>query len=89
MELKVLEQKKQRFVFELAGADHTLCNAIKTELLLDGDVKLATYAIKHPLIPMPKFIIETKGKDAMKALLDASSRLQKEYKGFAAVFEKL
>ncbi len=88
MELNVIEKKKGRLVFELPGTDHTFCNALKAELWNDKDVTAATYAVKHPLLPVPKFIIETKG-DAVKALQGAVSRLQKKYKGFAAAFSSL
>lgn len=89
MELNVLEKKKNRLIFELAGADHTLCNALKTELWNDADVKVATYTVKHPLLAVPKFILETKSKEATQALLDASARLKKEFKSCSALFAKL
>lgn len=88
MEISFLEEKKGRIVFELEGADHTFCNALKTELWNDKDVTVATYAIKHPLLPKPKFIVESKG-DAKKALKEASARLQKQMKAFATAFKKL
>ncbi len=89
MELNVLEKKKYRLIFELPGADHTLCNALKTELWNDGDVKVATYTINHPLVAVPKFILETKGKDAAEALVEAIGRLQKQFKSFATVLAKV
>ena len=89
MELTVLEQKKNRFVFELGGADHTLCNALKNELWNDDDVKVATYAVKHPLLAVPKFIVETKSGEAKKAVMDAIARLKKLYKGFATALNKV
>jgi len=89
MELNLLEKKKKnRLVFELPGMDHTLCNALKTELWNDDDVKVATYMIKHPLRAIPKFIVETKSGEATKAVLDAIGRLRKLTKSFAAAFEK-
>jgi len=89
MELNVLEKKKYRLVFELKGADHTICNALKNELWNDDDVKVATYAVHHPLIAVPKFIIETKNKDAADAVTEAIGRLQKQFKSFATVFGKI
>ena len=32
MEIKILDDKKNKLVIEVKGADHTLCNALKTEL---------------------------------------------------------
>jgi DNA-directed RNA polymerase subunit L len=89
MELTILEKKKNRIVFELPGSDHTFCNALKTELWNDEDVKVSTYAIKHPLLAVPKFIVETKSKEATQVLLDANGRLQKQVKAFAKAFEKM
>ncbi|RME31173.1 hypothetical protein D6789_03505 [Candidatus Woesearchaeota archaeon] len=88
MELNVIEKKKGRLVFELPGEDHTFCNALKTELWNDKDVKAATYSVKHPLLPVPKFIIEAK-TDALKALKGAIERLQKQYRTMGTAFKKL
>jgi DNA-directed RNA polymerase subunit L len=87
MELTVLESKKNRIVFELRGADHTFCNALKQELWNDEGVKVAAYNINHPLVGVPKFIVES--ADAKESLLAASSRLQKRNKEFLAAFQKL
>lgn len=86
MELTVVESTKSRMVFELPGADHTFCNALKEELWEDKDVSVATYIVKHPLIPVPKFILEA--KDPKKALAAACTRLEKNYKAFATVLAK-
>ena len=32
MEMKVIEEKKGKLVFELSGASHTICNILKKEL---------------------------------------------------------
>lgn len=88
MELNVLEQKKNRIVFELPGADHTFCNALKQELWNDKDVTVSAYNIRHPLIGIPKFIVESKG-DVKSALSDASSRLQKQNSSFLKAFKNL
>jgi DNA-directed RNA polymerase subunit L len=88
MELTILESKKHRMVFELKGTDHTFCNALKQELWNDESVKVAAYNINHPLVGVPKFIIESSG-DVKEALIAASSRLQKRNKEFLAAFQKL
>jgi DNA-directed RNA polymerase subunit L len=75
-------------VFELRGTDHTFCNALKQELWNDETVKVAAYNIAHPLVGVPKFIVESSG-DVKEALLGASSRLQKRNKEFVAAFQKL
>lgn len=88
MELNVLEENKHRIVFELRGADHTFCNALKQELWNDEKVKVAAYNINHPLVGVPKFIVES-SSDAKESLAAASERLQKRNKDFLAAFKKL
>jgi DNA-directed RNA polymerase subunit L len=89
MELKVLEQSRKRMIFELVGTDHTFCNALKEELNKDDNVKNATYTIPHPLIRIPKFIVETKGeKEPADVLKSAAKRITKINDDFIAQFKK-
>lgn len=89
MDIKIIENTKNRLVFEIPGANHTLCNSLKTELLTDKDVEIATYAIRHPLIGIPKMIIETKGATTPKKVLDkAVSSLKDKNKEFMDLFKK-
>jgi len=88
MELRVLESAKHRMVFELLGVDHTFCNALKQELWNDETVKVAAYNVNHPLVGVPKFIVECTG-DVKEALATASTRLQKRNKEFLNAFQKL
>jgi DNA-directed RNA polymerase subunit L len=79
MEFNVLEDKKKRLVFELKNTDHTLCNALREELWNDKSVTVSAYNISHPLIGIPKLIVETNGdKEPKKALKDAITRLKKK-----------
>ena len=77
MELKILEEKKNRLVFELKGEGHTLCGMLNKELLNDEHVKAAGYHIEHPLIGIPKFVIETDGSEPKKIVIAALKRLDK------------
>ncbi|MBN2051995.1 DNA-directed RNA polymerase subunit L [Candidatus Woesearchaeota archaeon] len=89
MEIKVLEHNKRRLVFELIGADHTLCNSLKKELWTDSSVRAAAYAIAHPLIGIPKFIVETNGqKDADEVVKAAVKRLKKHNRDFLDAFKE-
>jgi DNA-directed RNA polymerase subunit L len=88
MEVKVLEESKTKMVFELAGSDHTLCNAIKKELHADDKVKAASYTIRHPSIGIPQMVVETSGKSPRDALMDAARRLQKACEKFKQAAEK-
>ncbi len=78
MELNILEEKKNKLVFEVKGAGHTLSNAIRKELWNDEHVKVAAYTIEHPLIGVPRFVLETDGADTKKTLVSAAKRLQKQ-----------
>ena len=78
MEIKVLDDKKNKLIVEVKGVDHTLCNALKLELGNDKHVKIATYSIRHPQISVPQIIVETDGDETPKnALIGAVDRLHK------------
>ena len=87
MEIKILDDKKNKLMFEVKGADHTLCNALKTELWNDKHVKIATYSIRHPQISVPQMIVETDGEVSPKnALINAVQRLHKTNEKFRKDF---
>lgn len=89
MEIKVLEGKKNRLVIEIKGEGHTFCNALKKELWNDSHVKIAAYKIEHPLVGIPKLIVETDGKEMpKKALTEAAKRLGKLADKFKTTFLK-
>ena len=88
MEIKILENDKNKLLFELKGTDHTFCNTLKKELLGVTGVELATYAIEHPQIGIPKILIETKGATTpKKALEKAIDNLKKHNKEFLKAFK--
>jgi DNA-directed RNA polymerase subunit L len=89
MELKVVENKKNRLVIELSGTDHTFCNALKKELWNDKSVKVSAYNIEHPLIGIPRIILETEDKEPKKVLSDAIKRLDKKNEQFLDSFKKI
>ena len=78
MELNIIEEKKDKLVFEIRGEGHTLSNALRKELWNDSHVKAAAYAVEHPLIEIPRFILETDGADPKKTILSAVKRIQKD-----------
>lgn len=89
MEVKILENKAKRLVFQLVGSDHTFCNVLKKELNNISGVVVATYAIEHPQIGIPKILVETDGKiKPQDALLKAVKNLQKSNKEFSTAFSK-
>ena len=89
MEVKVLEETKNRFVFELIGEGEAFCNVLKDELWKDKHIKTAGYHIEHPLEGIPKIIVETDGKEKPRtAFLAAITRLKKTNEKFSKEFTK-
>ena len=89
MELKVLEEKKNKMILELKGADNTLCNAVKAELWNDSHVKAAGFNLSHPQTGIPKIVVETDGNELpKKALQEAVKRLKKELEKFKTEVKK-
>jgi DNA-directed RNA polymerase subunit L len=89
MEFNVLEESKSKLVFELKGETHTFCNALKHELLQLKGIVTATYKIDHPLVGVPKFLVETKAIEPRKALKDALKALKKKAEEFKKEAGKL
>jgi DNA-directed RNA polymerase subunit L len=77
MEIKVLEEKKNKLVVSIKGETHTLCNALVKELWNDKHVKAAGYKIDHPLVGIPNLMVETDGADPRKTINSAADRLVK------------
>ena len=88
MEFKVIEKNKKRLVFDLIGTDHTFSGALKKELWNDKSIKVSAYNIDHPLVGVPRFIVETDEKDPEKVLLDAVKRLEKKNESFLENIKK-
>lgn len=82
MEINIIEEKKNRLVFDVKGMTHTFSNILKEELWNNDKVKIASYAVKHPLIGIPKFIVETDGSEPRKVLSDAAQKLKKKFERF-------
>ncbi len=89
MELVVLEENKQKMVFELKGETHTFCNLLKKELQGNKEVNLVSYRIDHPLVGVPRFILETKGTEPRKVLKEALKSLTKKTEELTKEIAKL
>lgn len=90
MKLTILENAKNRLVFELDGVDDTFCNLLKDELRKDDAVTVAAYNISHPLVGKPKFFVETsKGNSPKDALDKAVSGLKSTNKALLKEFENM
>ena len=82
MEFNVIEESKAKLVFELKGETHTFCNLLKEELLTVKGVNITSYRVDHPLIGVPRFLIETKGVEPRKALKEALAGIKKKAEAF-------
>ena len=89
MEIKIIDDKKNKLIVEAKGIGHTLCNVIKSELWNDKHVKVATYSIRHPQISVPQIVVETDGEVSPRnALINAIQRLHKTNEKFKKEFLK-
>jgi DNA-directed RNA polymerase subunit L len=88
MEIKILEESKNKLVFEIVGEGHALCNALKAELWKNKKVKVAGYNIAHPLIGVPKLVIETDSGNPKEILIDAVKNVKKDTEAFLKSFSK-
>ena len=86
MELNIIENTKNRAVFEIKGEDHTFCAALVKALQEDSNVKTAAYRIAHPLIRVPEVIVETSGTSVKEALTKAIETVKKDYAKFLKEF---
>jgi len=86
MEIKILEDTKEKLKLEIKGEGHTLCNPLVKELWKDSNVEVAGYNIDHSLVSNPLLVIEA--KNAKTALKKAISGLSKNIKDFDEKFKK-
>ena len=83
MNINIVEDKKNKLVFEVDGIGHTFINLLKNEMWNDENVKIATYTIRHPTVSKPKIIVETNGDESPRnAIASAVSRLKKTSEKF-------
>ena len=88
MEIKLLNEDKNRIEFEVIGEDHTLCNAVRNELWNQDNVNVSAYNIKHPLVSNPIMLVEVSKGDPKTALNSAVSSLKKQIKELKDIFSK-
>ena len=87
MEINVLEESKNKLFIEIKGEGHALCNAIKSELWKNKKVKSTGYSIAHPLVGVPKLVIES-DSDPKKLLVEAVKTVKKDSDTFLKSFAK-
>lgn len=89
MEIKVLEQEKNKLKIEIKGETHTLCNAIRNELWGEKSVEIAGYQIEHPMVSSPVLFVETEKEDPKKTLINAAASLKKKNAELRKQLDKL
>lgn len=83
MKVDIVEEKKNKIVFEVEGLGHTFINIMKNEMWNDEHVKIATYSIRHPIVSKPRVIVETDGDENPRAAIaNAVGRLKKTSEKF-------
>ncbi len=75
LNIKIIKVTQEEAELEFLDEGHTFLNALKSSLLKDPRVKVATYDIKHPMISNPIFYINTESVDPLIALREAAARL--------------
>lgn len=88
MELTILKKTDKEINIRVAGESHTLLNLLKTALLNNKHVEIATYDIKHPTISEPVLFVRTDGADPIDVIKKASKELIKECNEFIELFTK-
>jgi DNA-directed RNA polymerase subunit L len=87
MEINILEESKNRILFELKGADQGFCNMLVKELWKNSAVKAAAYRVDHPLVGIPKIIVEvTQGNDVKDVIQKTVKNMEKDADKFKKEF---
>ncbi len=79
MELKILDQSKNKVTLEVIAWDIGYINLVRKELWNDEKLKIAGYHKEHPQKENTKFIVETNTqKKAIEAIHEAVKRVKKD-----------
>jgi len=84
--LKIIKKTDEELIIEFDGEGHTLLNLLRTELLADERVQIASYDTKFPVMDNPVFRLKTKGVDPVIVLREATSRITNQYDEFSGLY---
>lgn len=87
MELKVIEEGKDKLKIEVKMEGHTFCNLIRDELWNDKSVEAAGYNVEHALVSEPRLLVH--GSSPIKSLQNAVERLRKKNDEFRSSLKEL
>ncbi len=88
MEVTIVNKTDNDIYIKIAGETHTLLNALKSALLNNKHVEIATYDIEHPTISDPVLFVRTDGTDPIEVIKKASREVIKECDEFIELFKK-
>jgi DNA-directed RNA polymerase subunit L len=88
MELKIVEDTKNRMTVEMPSEDHTFPNLLRKTLWEDSDVDVAAYKMEHPLVGKPQLMVQTKKGEPKAVLKKAAGTIEKRAKELAGLFSK-
>ncbi len=86
MNVKILKKTEDELHMEFEGESHTLLSLLRTELLEDDRVLLATYDAKFPMMTSPIFRLKTRDVDPVVLLNEVASRVAGMCEEFEASF---
>ncbi|MCD6324033.1 MAG: DNA-directed RNA polymerase subunit L [Desulfurococcales archaeon] len=88
MKVEVRKLSSKELVVKLVGEDHTLGNLIAKEALKHPHIKLAAYAIEHPLEGSPVVRLVTDGEvSALQVFREVVTSLKAEASELLKVLE--
>jgi DNA-directed RNA polymerase subunit L len=86
LDLKIIKKTSDEISIEFSGEGHTLLNLLRTELLADERVMLATYDTKFPVMDNPVFRLKTTGADPVAVLQNAATKIIGQCDEFSSLF---
>ncbi len=86
MDLKILKKTPDEVQIEFIGESHTILNLLRTELLTDNRVKMATYDTKFVIMENPVFRLKTVDADPIIVLREAAGRIVNQCDEFSSQF---
>ncbi|VVB69833.1 DNA-directed RNA polymerase subunit L [uncultured archaeon] len=88
MNLKIIRKTEREAIIEFIGEGHTILNLLRTELLADERVLMATYDTKFPIMDNPVFKLTTSGADPIVVLREATSRIISQCEEFSGLYAR-
>ncbi|MHC1635446.1 MAG: RpoL/Rpb11 RNA polymerase subunit family protein [Candidatus Methanospirareceae archaeon] len=85
--MRIIERGEKEVKIEVEGEDHTILAPLRSKLLENENVIIATYTIKHPLLSKPELYVKMREGDPLEAIKLALSSLYLEFEEFENKFK--